>query len=118
MENSGFETADDLLSLEVPGFDNIVSQCKYYTFPSDTPETNNEFSLIHINARSMKSKFDDIQNLLAVTGVDWSAICISETWMKYNQLDYFALDGYDLYASCRESAEGGGTLIYIYKKAL
>ena len=69
MENAGIIATEDLLSLEISDYKNIVTQCKYYTFPSNKPETSNKFSLIHINARSMKNKFDDIQNMLAVSGV-------------------------------------------------
>ena len=107
---------EDPLTFDLPNLEDIVPQCKYYTFPSDLPETNEHFSVIHINARSMKNKFDDIQNLLAVSGVNWSLICISETWLKQNQIEYFDMEGYNAFASCRENSEGGGTMSYVNKQ--
>ena len=106
---------DDMFHLDVPNFDNIVSQCKYYTIPTERPNIKDKFSIIHLNARSIKNKFDDIQNLLAASGVDWSVICISETWLKTHQLPSYFIDGYNVFASCRENGEGGGSLMYVNK---
>ena len=52
------------------------SQCSYYAVPSDKLEINYQFSIIHLNARSLKNKFDEMQNLLAASGVDWSVMCV------------------------------------------
>ena len=101
------------LALDLPNYNEIVAQCKYYTFPFDKPETNRNFAILHINTRSMKNQFDDIQNLLTCSGVDWSVICISETWLRRHQVDTFAIAAYNVFASCRDNSEGGGTLIYI-----
>ena len=106
---------EDPLTFDFSNLENIAQQCKYYSFPSDSdvPLTKEHFSVIHINARSMKNKSDDIQNLLAASGVNWSLICITETWLKQDQIEYFHMDGYHVFASCRENCEGGGTLIYV-----
>ena len=116
MVNIGSSMFEDPLKFDLPNLEDIALQCKYYSFPSSELQTNDEFSVIHINARSMKNKFDDIQNLLAVSGVNWSLICISETWLKQNQIEHFNMEGYNVFASCRENSEGGGTLIYVNKR--
>ena len=107
---------EDPLSFDLSNLEDIAPQCKYYSFPSDMPQTNEHFSVIHINARSIKNKFDDLQNLLAVSGVNWSVICITETWLKQNQIEHFHMEDYNVFASCREDAEGGGSMIYIKKQ--
>ena len=76
----------------------------------------NKLPILHINARSIKNKFDDIQIFLASSGVDWAFICISETWLKDDLIQYFAIDNYDLFASCRSDGQGGGAAIYVNKK--
>lgn len=102
-------------NFDITDMDKIVSQCEYYTISNGIPQTQHLLSIIHLNARSVKNKFDEIQHLLTVSGVDWSIICISETWLKSNLLDFFNLDKYNLFASCRDGGEGGGTLIYVNK---
>ena len=92
-----------------------INQCKYYTVPSEMPEIKNQFSIIHLNARSIKNKFDEMQNLLTTTGVDWSVVCVSGTWLKQNQVSSFSLDSYNVFASCLEDSEGGGSMLYVNK---
>ena len=57
---------------------------------------------------------DDFQTFLANTGTSWSVICVSEIWLKSDILEYYHLDNYNLFASCRERGEGGGTAIYVH----
>lgn len=93
----------------------MQSQCKYYTV-SELPEVVDNFSLLQINARSIKNKFDMINTFIGRSGVDWSVICISETWLKQDIVKYFNIDKYNLFASCRSTGEGGGTAIYVNSK--
>lgn len=75
---------------------------------------NTGFSILHMNMRSLKNKMDEFQTFLLSSGVVWSVICISETWLKPEILKYYNLDNYNLFASCREDGEGGGTAIYVH----
>ena len=91
---------------------NIQNQCKHYT-TVDIPKVKEKFSVLHVNARSLKNKFDVINIFLDNSEVDWSVICVSETWLKEEIIKYYNLDKYNLFASCRQSGEGGGTAIYV-----
>ena len=93
----------------------IHDSCKYYSKPSEL-QLKQGFSVLHVNARSLKNKMDNFQTLLTNSGVEWSVICVSETWFKNDILSYFNIDNYDLFASCREGAEGGGTAVYVDKR--
>ena len=53
---------------------------------------------------------------MTASGVDWSVICISETWLKEELVQYFNLKCYNLVATCRSREEGGGTAIYVKKQ--
>ena len=64
----------------------------------------------------MKNKFDLLSLFIDKSGVDWSVICISETWLKDELVQYYDLDRYNLFASCRSTGEGGGTAIYVSNK--
>ena len=108
-------TDDDLnLGTFSGNLDYMVRNCKEYS--NDTLNTTNKISILHLNARSVKNKFDDIQTFLANSGVDWTFICISETWLKKELLQYFDLEHYNLFASCRSEGEGGGAAIYVNEK--
>lgn len=107
--NDGHELDDNF----VIDFEEIRHMCKYVSVTDDF-HFGDGFSLIHLNARSLKNKFDTFQTLLANSGVEWSIICISETWLKPEVLEYFSLKNYELFASCRVTGEGGGTAIYVH----
>ena len=53
--------------------------------------------------------------LYTASDVDWSVICVSETCLKQNQVSSFVLEGYNVFASCREDSEGGGSMMYVNK---
>ena len=62
-------------------FENITKNCSYHDLQKPMPSMLG-IPIIHINARSIKNKFDELQILLSRSGIEWSAICISETWLK------------------------------------
>ena len=92
----------------------INTQCKYYSL-ADSFRIGNGLSIIHLNARSLKNKFDIFKIFLKNSGVEWSIICVSETWLKDDLLKYYNLEKYNLFVSCRDTGEGGGTAIYVIK---
>lgn len=102
---------------DITNSEEIKEKCKYYSLPEESiPYLSDEFSILHLNARSLKNKMDEFQMFINRTGVEWSAICISETWLKSGVLKYFNIDNYELVASCRKEGEGGGTALYIHTK--
>ena len=62
-------------------FEKIDNQCKYHSL-ADSFCNDSSFSIIHLNARSIKNKFDIFQILICNSGVEWAIICLSETWLK------------------------------------
>ena len=93
--------------------EHIHNDCKYYSL-SDDLHTESGFTILHLNVRSLKNKMDDFQTFLLNSGVEWSVICVTETWLKPEILKYFNLERYNLFASCRENGEGGGTALYVH----
>ena len=90
-------------------------QCKYYTL-QNSPGIDNTFSVIHLNARSIKNKFDEIKNIVLNSNSEWDVVCISETWLKDDIIEFYNINGYNMYATFRKRTEGGGTLIYVRNK--
>lgn len=98
---------------------NNVNDCLYYSEESfnshfGSKVVNTSLSLLHLNARSLNSKFCEFERLLSGLNVHFDVIAISETWFdKYTNLPSFALDGYTLYQSARANKQGGGVALYV-----
>ena len=104
------DTYDTIVDIE-----HIHNNCNYYSLSAGF-HLEQGFSILHVNARSLKNKMDSFLTFLGSSGVEWSVICVSETWLKSDILSYFTIQNYDLFASCREGSEGGGTAVYVSGK--
>ena len=93
----------------------INEQCDYHTNLVNA-HFHDKFSILHMNTRSMKNKLEEINNFLLRSKAQWDIICISETWLKDDILEYYKMENYNFIASCRPEGEGGGTAIYIRTK--
>jgi hypothetical protein len=69
------------------------------------------FSVLHINARSLLNKFDDIKSLLENMPHSVSAICISETWLTDTTQDLVNISGYKFLSSHRTKKVGKFVLL-------
>ena len=74
----------------------------------------NNFSLFHWNARSLNKNFESLELLFsALNQFPFSAIGISETWLRYNSPNLFNINNYRLFRSDRKKGRGGGVALYI-----
>lgn len=69
-------------------------------------------SFFHLNARSVKSKVDDLCILFDCLGFSFDVIMLSETWYK-DDSNVFSLPQYRHYSLCREEKRGGGVSLLI-----
>ena len=79
-------------------------------------EIENSFSLVHFNCRSLKSNFDDIENLLYRCNANFKVIGLSETWMndeKGDDYEKFYLNGYTVHYINRKNKKGGGAALFV-----
>ena len=97
---------------------NFVNNCNYILDRrEDVFESlnSNDFSLIHLNVRSIQHNFESLQNFLSDFQYKFDVIALTETWLnkKLNIEDY-ELDGYKTpHCQNRESRTGGGVLFYV-----
>lgn len=73
------------------------------------------FTVIHINLRSLKKNFAQLEVALSTCSKDIDIIALTEINVTENEISAFQLDGYDAYHKCRQGRSGGGILI-LYKK--
>ena len=100
-------------------FLNLTSKCSYYNEPELNELIGNKkdainFSLLHLNARSLLKNFDKFTQLLDSSQHEFSAIGISETWLNNINEDYVNITGYRFFSSNRVGRIGGGAGLYLH----
>ena len=97
-------------------FENIRVNCSFHV-PSVVQNvitnSSDKFNVLHINARSIVNKMDDLNQLLVDTGVVWQIISISETWLPKSLENHYKMPGYRSFFCERSVGVGGGSGLYI-----
>ena len=99
---------------------NPYIECHYY-LPEELKSRINErdnrddFSLLHLNTRSLNRNFESLQSLLSSLQHPFSVIGLSETWLNVQSPALFDLEDYTLLRSDRPNGRGGGVAMYIKK---
>ena len=78
--------------------------------------SNNFFSLIHFNARSLSKNFENISNYLSLLNHEFSVIGVSETWLSNSVFNLISMPNYKFISCCHEQRQGGGIGIYVNEK--
>jgi len=74
--------------------------------------TNNNFSVFSMNIRSLSKHFDELIVFLDSCNTKFDVICLYETWLVDNKLDYY-IDGYDNYNYYSKLNKSDGISVYI-----
>ena len=75
--------------------------------------SNQSFSVLHMNIRSMQKNLGSLENYLETLDHKFTAIGISESWLKEYNVDRPVLDGYKAVHKYRPLRSGGGVSIFI-----
>ena len=100
-------------------FESIRKDCRFYE-PSDLKDISyfdDDVSIIHLNARSIINKLEDVISLITEMNHKPTYICISETWLTCDIEDRFSLEdeNYELFCTSRANKLGGGSAVYALK---
>ena len=96
-------------------FENIRTNCSFH-LPNELRNVlteSTEINILHLKARSLVNKLDNLRNLLNETATTWHVISISETWIAQNIEKKYNLSGYQSLFCSRNIGAGGGSAIYI-----
>ena len=74
---------------------------------------NDNFSLIHMNIRSVRLHFSEFLSYLSILNIDFSIIALSETAINSNDIDYI-IPTYNVEMNYRKKKKGGGVSLYIH----
>lgn len=119
----GVSFSDQNLDPDVNFYNNIkISKCSYLTemeIKKITKQKSGNFSIIHLNCRSLKKNFDKLLLMLNNIGLKFDVIAISETWLSdIDDMNIFNIDGYSSNFTHRnlKGKMGGGVMIYTNDK--
>ena len=74
---------------------------------------NKGLKIIQLNTRSITNKLDQIRLMLPKKSID--ILAITETWLDNSWTDNeLVVSGYNLFRRDRETAQGGGIIIYTH----
>ena len=74
----------------------------------------NNFSVMHLNIRSLQHNFDNFRLLLDnPLQSSFSVVGLTETWLTKNSATYYSLPGYKFIENSRINKTGGGVAFYI-----
>ena len=95
--------------------------CNYYTpakFQEQSINENSEnfFSIFHLNIRSISNKFDMFKQLTSTLNKKFKVIGLTETWLNDDNANNFGLEGYKYIGVNRSNKKGGGVGIYATEK--
>ena len=98
-------------------FNDITLPDSVYTTAEDLcgliSYNDSNFSIIHVNCRSLNKNFEKLITLLNQIHTTVSVICVTETWTTpCNECDY-SIPGYNFFAKSRTNKCGGGVGIYV-----
>ena len=113
-EIQNIDLNDPSFYLEEPNFDRGVFNptTPVKKINGDLINFKNNFTIAHINARSLSKNIEELREIIYKTNFD--AIAISETWLTKNTPHgRFELNGFSIFRLDRRNQIGGGVLWYI-----
>ena len=98
---------------------NYIDTCDYHDEDSfkrmAKDSANTEFSILHLNIRSILSKYDDFKTYIRSLEHEFSIIGLTETWLNSSNANDFPLPNYHNTGMVRKNKQGGGVSLYINK---
>ena len=77
-------------------------------------KSKNDFTMIHVNIRSILNKLDEFLALVSLFPFDFDAFCFSEVWLDDNTKNLVSIPGYIGFHSLRPVGKrGGGVSIFV-----
>lgn len=92
-----------------------MSRCSYYDsalFNTTFSKSSPNFSAVHINARSIKNKKDEIDQVLRSLTVHFDALLFSETWLASDDAPP-TFDNMCRMINRNPKKKGGGVAVYL-----
>ena len=76
-------------------------------------EKNQQFSMFHLNIRSIPDHFSELTSLLINLETEIKVIAISETWLKLSNIN-FNIHNYSMEQELRPKKRASGVALYLH----
>lgn len=100
---------------DISSFNSFVHWDEYARRVMKEEKTKEVLNIIHINVRSIKKNWDQLNVYLETRFNSLDILVITETHLKTADESAYQLPGFHSVSVCRENGKGGGILIYIKK---
>ena len=104
--------SNTIIDPDVNFFNSITSPSLYYSL-NEFPKMTAEFSIMHLNSRSLLNKLDDLEMINSSILFKFRAIAITETWLSENTAPLIKLEGYNFIYKNRLHKQGGGVGLFL-----
>ena len=105
-------------------FSNKINKSEYYSEEEFNIKFGNNdvftsvkkdfLDILHINCRSIRSKFNEICNFVLNLKCNFDVLAMSETWLnEKDNLDLYNIDGYKMCNCNRGKKQGGGVVLFV-----
>ena len=111
------------LNFEIDHFNEIYPGMEaggsYYTdkFAKEITKTKNYLSFVHINARSLCPKLDEIQSEIIDLKMEYDLICFTEIWLSGDNVNMTVWENYRfVHLECSNDRRGAGVVAFVRNK--
>lgn len=117
--NEVLDGLNDSDAIHFPKQSEILDSCNYFleddfNLKFSKVKDTNPMSLIHFNVRSLSKNYEKLQNYLELLQLEFTAIALSETWIKdTHDISFTNIPGYKFIHKDRLSKSGGGVGLYL-----
>ena len=93
-----------------------IDSSNYYDIDSFNKLALGDFSLFHLNSRSLRKNLDSISNLLSILDHTFSVLGFTETWLSDCMPPLIQFNNYKMVECHRNNKKGGGVCLYIHEE--
>ena len=97
---------------------NPINKCSYLFDNDISYSGDDDFSILHLNSRSVNANFDNIHNFISGFSHTFTVISVSETWLNDNDFSKFNIENYVLINAPRHGRRSGGSAIYVHNSVV
>jgi len=97
---------------------NPINKCSYLFDNDISYSGDDDFSILHLNSRSVNANFDNIHNFISGFSHTFTVISVSETWLNDNDFSKFNIENYVLINAPRHGRRCGGSAIYVHNSVV
>ena len=116
--NNDENILDENIDPDINLLNDLKKKSMYFTCHEFNRRLSNTLSctvsLLHLNCRSLRKNFQNVENMLNNIKIKFDVVAITESWLSStDDLNLYKINGYEIEYMHRLNKRGGGILIYV-----